>query len=657
MRGKIGLPTLAFVVASTLPPFACAAEDAPAWVREAAATAMPKYDAKVPAVVLLNEQHLTVDDNGRRTCTTRRAVRVLSRDGREYARAAEIYLTGTGKVRELHGWLVPPSGEVRRYGKDKTADVALVENDVYNDYRVRAILAEHDADPGSVFAYEAISEDKSIFTQWLWEFQDRLPALRSRFVLSLPGGWRAETFTFNADTLQPMVTEGTYTWELKNLPFLESEPASPDFSTLAPWLGVSFVPPNGARGAGPSFTSWADVSRFQTEVAEPQQTSTDSMGEKTRALVSNGTTEFERIAALGRYVQNVKYIAISTRLGRGGGYRPHPAAEVFTKSYGDCKDKANLMRTMLKIAGIPSYLVAIYSGARTHVREAWPSPWQFNHMILAVKVSPQTVEPSVIEHPQLGRLMIFDPTDEMTPPGYLPDYEQDSLALVLAGDSGALVRIPVTPPSANRVEREADVTLDAEGTISAKAREHSYGERAANARRSFVRNSRPDYLKRIEHWVASTATEATVSKVEPEPAKNGTEFNLGIEFSAPRYAQMLQGRLMMFKPAVLARTTQYPFADEKRKYPVVLDSESYSETVRVTLPAGFEVDEMPESAKLDAPFGTYRCSYAVNGDKLLFTRSLEVKATTVPAAEYGRVREFFGQVVGSEQSPVVLVKR
>jgi len=56
------------------------------------------------------------------------------------------------------------------------ADIALVENDVYNDYRERVILAAQDADPGSVFAYEAVSEDKSIFTQWLWEFQDRLPA-------------------------------------------------------------------------------------------------------------------------------------------------------------------------------------------------------------------------------------------------------------------------------------------------------------------------------------------------------------------------------------------------------------------------------------------------------------------------------------------------
>jgi transglutaminase-like putative cysteine protease len=106
---------------------------------------------------------------------------------------------------------------------------------------------------------------------------------------------------------------------------------------------------NDSRSAGPSFTSWADVSRFQTEVSEPQQTTTDAISEKTRSLVSNGATELERIAAVGRYVQNIKYIAISTRLGRGGGYRPHPAVDVFTKSYGDCKDKANLMRTMLKI--------------------------------------------------------------------------------------------------------------------------------------------------------------------------------------------------------------------------------------------------------------------------------------------------------------------
>jgi hypothetical protein len=647
------LPLIATLVLAV----AAAAEDTPAWVREAAGISPPKYDAKVPAVVLLNEQHVVVDHSGRRTCTTRRAVRILSREGREAARAAEVYVTGTGKVREMRGWMIAPSGETKRYGKDKIADIGLIENDVYNDYRERVILAAQDADPGSVFAFEAVSEDKSIFTQWLWEFQDRLPALSSRFVLTLPAGWRAETVTFNAETVRPLVTEGTYSWELKNLPFLEPEPASPEISALAPWLGVSFIAPDGSRSAGPSFSSWADVSRFQSEISDPQQTTNDALLEKSRSLVAGSTTEFDRMAQIARYVQGVKYIAISTRLGRGGGYRPHPAVEVFTKSYGDCKDKANLMRTMLKVAGIQSYLVAIYSGDRNHVREAWPSPWQFNHMILAAKVSPQTTAPSVIEHPQLGRLLIFDPTDEMTPPGFLPDYEQDSLALILAGGSGALLRMPMTPPSANRVELVADVVLDPDGGIIAKAREHSYGESAANARRRFAHYSRPDYVKRIEHWVSSTATEATVSKVEPEAGKDGTEFNLAVEFQAPRYAKILQGRLMMFKPSILARTTQYPFASDKRKQPVVLDSESYSETVRVTLPAGFAVDETPESGNLDAHFGTYRVSYKVDNGVLLFTRSLEVKAATIPASDYSQVRDFFGRVLGSEQSPVVLLKR
>ena len=82
MRGGIGARIFALASVLTLPPLV-SADDTPSWVREAAALVTPKYDAKVPAVVLLNEQHLAVDDNGRRTCTTRRAIRILSREGRE----------------------------------------------------------------------------------------------------------------------------------------------------------------------------------------------------------------------------------------------------------------------------------------------------------------------------------------------------------------------------------------------------------------------------------------------------------------------------------------------------------------------------------------------------------------------------------------------
>ena len=110
-----------------------AADDTPAWVRDAAGITLPKFDARVPAVVLLNEQHVVVDPSGQRT--SRRAVRILSTGGPLRPRGPQVYVTGTGKVREMRGWMIPPSGETRRYGKDKIADVGLVENDVYNDYR------------------------------------------------------------------------------------------------------------------------------------------------------------------------------------------------------------------------------------------------------------------------------------------------------------------------------------------------------------------------------------------------------------------------------------------------------------------------------------------------------------------------------------------
>ncbi len=138
-----------------------------------------------------------------------------------------------------------------------------------------------------------------------------------------------------------------------------------------------------------------------------------------KEIIAPAKTEYERIQAIGGYVQRIKYVAIEIDLARGGGYKPHYATDVFSKQYGDCKDKANLMRAMLKQAGIDSYLVVIYAGDRNHVRREWPSPHQFNHAIIAIKVNEDVNAPSILQHSTLGRLLIFDPTSSNTPVGDL----------------------------------------------------------------------------------------------------------------------------------------------------------------------------------------------------------------------------------------------
>jgi Domain of Unknown Function with PDB structure (DUF3857)/Transglutaminase-like superfamily len=633
-------------------------EEPPQWLRQVASANLPIYDKKVPAVVLLDEQQVTVDDNLRVTTDSRHAVRLLSREGRTAAVAREIYRTDTGKVRELHAWLIRPSGEVKRYGKDRAFDVALVNNDIYNEVRVKLIAAGDDADSGAVFGYESSTEDRSIFTQFEWQFQGRLPTLLSRCALTLPKTWQAESVIFNHAKVDPTISGTTYSWQLQNLPYIEEEPASPPVTSLAPRLAVTYFPSAVTRTAGTqTFTSWAAVSRWLSELNDAQTALSDTLVAKARALTAESKTELERIQVIGRYVQSVNYISIQTGLGRGGGYRAHPVVEVFGKAYGDCKDKANLMRAMLKALNISAYLVVIYSGDPFYVREEWPSPQQFNHCIIAIKVSEEAQAATVLQHPLLGRLLIFDPTDEHTPVGDLPEHEQGSLALVVAADARGLMRMPSTPPEVNQLKRQVDAVITSDGALTASIREQAAGQAAVRLRRELKALSRQEYFEMIERWVTRGVAGASVVKLEPSDEREEGRFRLELEIKAARYAQLMQERLLVFKPAIVSRRDSLFLTEPTRKYPVVLSPNAYTETVRVKLPDGFALDELPDALSLEAPFGTYAANYEVKDQHLVFTRSLTMQAASIPVEQYAAVRSFFERIRATEQSPVVLARK
>lgn len=636
-----------------------AGDDVPAWLRQAAASnPAPGYAKIVPAVVLLSERDIRVEEDGKTTTTERLAVKILTNEGRPAAVGRVGYVTDTGKVRDMHAWVLRPSGAVKKFSKDEVLDLAAAPNDVFNEVRVKMISGRDEVEVGAVFGCEWTTEDRSVFTQFDWQFQERLPALVSRFTISLPAGWRAEGVTLNHSKIDPSIAGSAYTWELHNLAYIEEEPASPEVTTIAPRLAVSYFPPADRKaGIGKAFNDWRDVSRWLSELSDSQAGIDDALAGKARQLTANAKTELERIRAIGRYAQNVNYVAIQTGIGRGGGYRPHSSIDVFAKSYGDCKDKANLMRAMLKAIGIQSYLVSIYAGDPTFVREEWPSPQQFNHCIIAVKVADATQAATVINHASLGRLLIFDPTDDNTPVGDLPSHEQGSFALIVAGDAGALMRMPTTPPEANLLERRADVVLSPDGSISASVHEESAGQSAVALRGELRARSRADYVKMIEGWVTRGAEGARVSKVEPQDNSADGGFALDVNFTSASYGQVMQGRLLVFKPAIVSRRESLFLTGAIRKYPVVLGSHAYTETVSVKLPSGFEVDELPDAIKLDTPFGSYVTSYTVKDGKLEFTRSLVVRAATISVSDYPKVRAFYERIRDAEQSPVVLARK
>jgi hypothetical protein len=229
--------------------------------------------------------------------------------------------------------------------------------------------------------------------------------------------------------------------------------------------------------------------------------------------------------------------------------------------------------------------------------------------------------------------------------------------LIIAGDAGGLVKMPVTPPEANRMERTVEAELDATGALAAAVHERSFGQAAVEERRLFKHAPRPQYVKSIERWITQTAPSANVSKAEPSDDSRGGKFALDVEFKSPNYAQSMRGKLMVFKPAIVSRRSEILLVEAKRKHPVVLESEAYNETVKIKLPAGFDVDEMPDALEVNQPFGNYAAKCEVKDGFLVFRRSLALKAGTIPVEQYAAVRSFFERIRAVEQSPVVLVKK
>lgn len=632
-------------------------DDAPDWLRQLASLNPGSYEKAVKAVVLLKEQSVTLNGDGKLITNERYAVRILTREGRREAVAIAPYLSNFSEIRNLDAWLIAPGGTVTTYGKKDTIDQISDPDDIYNELRLKVIDGSMGADVGYVFGYTMTKEDRPLFYQDNFLFQDDLPTLDSRYTLSLPSGWKASSITFNHSDVTPQINGSTYTWELRSLPPIADEPMRPSFVNLAPRVAINYSPGDSSQAINRAFADWVDVSKWTSAMYDPQVVIDDALAAKTRDLTAGAKTELDVIRAIGKYVQGLQYIALDIGLGYGNGMKPRPSNEVFSRGYADCKNKANLMRAMLKVMKIESYPVAIYSGDPNYVRKEWPSPDQFNHCIIAIKVSDATKTPTVIDHPKLGRLLIFDATDEYTPVGDLPDYLQGSYGLIAAGADGGLAAMPVTPSDFNAWNRETEINLNGNGSISGTIHERTTGQESRLPRTAFRSMPTGDFSKMIEGWLSRGATAARLVKLSPADRQSDAAFDMDVEFTAPAYAQLMQGRLLVFKPAVANRSSSVYLVERERKLPVVLESNSFNEKVTFVLPAGFVVDEMPDPVKLETPFGKYSTSYEAKDGKLLFTRSLVLSRGTVPVEKYEDVRTFFSKMRDAEQAPVVLLKK
>jgi transglutaminase-like putative cysteine protease len=629
-----------------------ASNEPPDWVKEAAHQAVPEYSERVTSVVLLQEESVIVDEGGRHVMRERGAIKILHLGETDIA-AARTYNSKSGKIRDFQGWLIDPSGKTTAYGKDRIIDLAVTQG-LYEELRTKYLKCGN-ASPGSVFAWEITEEEKTLFTQYQYDFQQRKPVLISRFSLEVPAGWEFKATSINRETIDAEKIGTGTKWELRNLPWIEEEEQSPPLSTLTPRILVSYFPPPENSAGLRGLKDWAAVSSWLTGLVDPPAAVTETVRSKALQLTSNASGEPEKIRAIAAFVQQLKYVAVTLNLTRGGGYTPRQSEETLARAYGDCKDKATLMRALLKALGIESYLVTISADDRTYVRPEWASPTQFNHAIVAIRVSPAVAGSMVLETKALGRLLVFDPTDSITPVGDLPLDEQGSFGLILAGNEGQLVKMPMEPAADNRIESKIEAVLDSVGRVEARITRSYYGQSSVSLY-STERQGAAELRRRFEESYAHRLPTASLSSISTESHPEESLLKLSLNLAADRFGQVMQGRLFVAHPGYLISSGSYSFPSKKRSTPIQLEADQRRNNITIKLPDGFKIDEIPKSATIETPYGKIETNWTTKDGAIVMEETLEIREMMVPASEYTKAREFFDLVNGAHNAAVILTK-
>ena len=632
------------------------AGDAPQWMHALVGATLPSYDAKTDAVLLYSETNVTVLSVDKIRTRVREAYKILRPEGRERG-VVSVYFNPGRKITNLRGWCIPAQGkdyEVKE--KDAIDTSAIAGYEVFSDVKYRKIRIPA-PDPGNIVGYEYEVEEQPFFLQDIWDFQGEDPVRESHYSLQIPSGWVFKASWLSHPEVKPEEgSSNTLQWAVRDVKEIRREPEMPPWRGVASQMIVSFFPAGGTSRKN-ELANWEDMGRWYENLISGRMDASDGIKHEVATLTSGKTAVLPKMQAIAGFMQHdIRYVEIQLGI---GGFQPHASSDVFSHRYGDCKDKATLMRTMLREIGVDSYHVVI-NARRGVVTRDMPAHNGFNHVILAIKLPDDVRDPSLIaimQHPKLGRVLFFDPTNEVTPFGQIGGYLQANYGLVVTPEGGDLVELPQQPSAMNSIQRVGKLTLDANGMLQGDVREVRLGDRAWLERmqlRSVTNNT--DRIKPIESLLAGSLSSFQIVRASLVNLDHTDQpFGFNYTFQSDNYAKTA-GNLLLVRPRVLGNKSSGVLeTKEPRTFPVEFEGPSRdTDSFDIALPAGYEVDELPPPMDVDYSFGSYHSKTEASGQVLHYTRALEIKELSVPVSKMDDLKKFYRTIASDERNTAVL---
>jgi hypothetical protein len=165
-----------------------------------------------------------------------------------------------------------------------------------------------------------------------------------------------------------------------------------------------------------------------------------------------------------------------------------------------------------------------------------------------------------------------------------------------------------------------------------------------------------DRIKPIENLLSSSLsnfriTKATVVNFQ----QTDLPFGFNYTFEADNYAKAAGGLLLM-RPRVLgSKSSGILETKEPRKFPIEFDGPVRDvDQFEITLPPGFEIEELPPPVDAEFGFASYHSKTETNGNVVKYTRTFEVKELSVPVSKAEELKKFYRIIANDERTNAVL---
>jgi hypothetical protein len=320
-------------------------------------------------------------------------------------------------------------------------------------------------------------------------------------------------------------------------------------------------------------------------------------------------------------------------------YLADPLRRVVEKKKGTVGDVNLLFGSMLQKAGFTVDMVLLSTRDHGFIREAYPMRRQFNYVICQLRMD--------------GKTLLLDATEKYLPYDILPSRCLNGKGLVISATNSTWVDI--TTKGKARTVVSADLALDGSGELKGKLQYNRDGYDAQQARASYFDKGEEKYVKDF-----LSARSWNVAKTEFTDMKDLTKQAREVhELSIAEHTNVA-GDIIYINPFVATQMVENPFNAEARKYPInfgMAVEKTYM--CKITLPEGYQIDEIPQNKLIALPGGAGRYTYNISqmGNVVNLTSTFIITRVLFGQDEYKPLREFYGQVVAKQAEQIVLKKK